>query len=83
MELVLVERRFEQPTQFTDIQGLEDAGISCLETHHVRFLKSFLSKDRRRMLCLYEAPDAESVRLAEEQAKVPYEVLVRIAWWVH
>src|SRR5687767_13604383 len=73
MELVLVERRFEQPTQFTDIQGLEDAGISCLETHHVRFLKSFLSKDRRRMLCLYEAPDAESVRLAEEQAKVPYE----------
>ena len=25
------------------------------------------------MLCLYEAPDAESVRLAENQAGVPYE----------
>ena len=73
MELVLVERRFEQPTNFADIQHLENAGASCLQSHRVRFLKSFLSRDRRRMLCLYEAPDSESVRLAEDQAKVPYE----------
>ena len=73
MELVLVERRFEKAIEFADIQDLEDAGSSCLDIHHVRFLKSFFSKDRRRMLCLYEAPDAESVRLAEDQAKVPYD----------
>ena len=39
----------------------------------MRFLKSFFSRDGRRMLCLYEAPDAEAVRIAESQAKVPYE----------
>ena len=73
MELVLVERRFDQPVEFEDIQSLEDAGSWCLELHGVRFIKTFFSRDRRRMLCLYEAPDAEAVRLAESQAKVPYE----------
>jgi hypothetical protein len=73
MELVLVERRFEQPVAFEDIQGQERAQSWYLDTYHVRFLKTFFSKDRRRMLCLYEAPDAETVRRAQEQAKVPFE----------
>jgi hypothetical protein len=73
LELVLVERRFERPVEFGDIQSLEDAGAKCLETHGVRFLKTFFSRDGRRMLCLYEAPDAEAVRIAESQAKIPYE----------
>lgn len=73
MELVLLERRFEQPVTFDEIQALEDAGAWCLSTQNVRFLKTFFSRDRRRMLCLYEAPDAEAVRLAESQAKVPFE----------
>jgi hypothetical protein len=73
MELVLVERRFEQPVAFEDIQGQERAQSWCLDAYHVRFLKTFVSKDRRRMLCLYEAPDAEAVRRSQEQAKVPFE----------
>ena len=70
---MLVERRFEQPVKFEDIQALEDAGSWCLKAYGVRFLKTFFSRDRQRMLCLYEAPDAEAVRLAETQANVPYE----------
>jgi hypothetical protein len=73
MELVLLERRFEQPIEFDEIQKLENAGAWSLDTHDVRLLKTFFSKDRRRMLCLYEAPDAAAVRLAEDQAKVPYD----------
>jgi Nickel responsive protein SCO4226-like len=73
LELVLVERRFEQPVEFGDIKSLAAAGSRCFEAHDVRFLKSFFSRDGRRMLCLYEAPDAEAVRIAENQAKVPYE----------
>jgi hypothetical protein len=73
MELVLVERRFEQPIDFQDIQVQEIAASWCLDTYNVRFLKTFFSRDRRRMLCLYEAPDAEAVRAAEEQAKIPFE----------
>jgi len=73
LELVLVERRFEQPVEFGDIKSLAVAGSQCFEAYDVRFLKTFFSRDGRRMLCLYEAPDAEAVRIAENQAKVPYE----------
>lgn len=73
MELVLVERRFATPVRIEDIQALEDAGQWCLNAYGVRYIKTFFSKDGLRMLCLYEAPDAESVRQAETQASVPYD----------
>jgi hypothetical protein len=40
----------------------------------VRFLRSYFSRDRRRMICLYDAPNAEAVRFAQEKAGVPFEV---------
>ena len=73
MTTVVVERSFAEPVAFEEIQAVEDRGAWCLEAHGVRFLRTFFSRDRRRMICLYEAPDAESVRLAEEKAGVPFE----------
>jgi hypothetical protein len=73
MELVLVERRFDSPVRYEDLVALEIAGYSCHQMRNVRFRKSFFSRDRRRMLCLFEAPDAESVRDAESQAEVPFK----------
>jgi Nickel responsive protein SCO4226-like len=73
MSLVMVERTFPEPVELPDIQAIEDRGASCLEAHGVRFLKTYFSRDRRRMMCLYEAPDAESVRLAQTKAGVPFD----------
>jgi hypothetical protein len=73
MELVVVQRIFEKPVAFEDIQTIEDRGAWCLELHNVRFVRTYFSADRRRMVCLYEAPDAESVRLAQRQAGMPFE----------
>ena len=73
MTRVMVERSFEMPVAFEDIQAIEETGAWCLEAHQVVFIKTFFSVDRRRMLCLYEAPDAESVRLAEKKAQVPFD----------
>jgi hypothetical protein len=70
---VLVERSFQRPTSLDEIQALEDAGAGCLQTHRVRFARTFASLDGQRMLCLYQAPDAESVRLAQRQAGVPLD----------
>lgn len=70
---VLVARRFEEPVDIAAIQALEDAGQGCLDTHRVRFVQSFFSRDRKRMLCLYAAPDAESVRIAQREAQMPVE----------
>jgi len=68
---VIVERTFAEPVRLDDVQAIEDAGAWCLETHNVRFARTFFSLDRKRMLCLYEAPDAESVRIAQHKAGMP------------
>jgi hypothetical protein len=70
---VVVERRFEEPVTVESLQAIEDAAAWCLELHKVTFLRTYFSADRTRMLCLYQAPDAESVRLAQQQAKMPVE----------
>jgi hypothetical protein len=70
---VLVDRRFEQPAVLAEIQAIEDAGAGCLQTHRVRFVRTYFSSDRKRMMCLYRAPDAESVRIAQREAGMPVE----------
>lgn len=73
MACVMVERAFDKPVDFEEIQALEDRGGWCLEMHRVRFLRTYFSTDRLRMLCLYDAPDAESVRIAQQTAGMPFK----------
>ncbi len=68
---VLVERSFAQPVTLAEVQSLEDAAARCLEAYGVRSVRTFFSLDRKRMLSLYEAPDAESVRLCQQKAAIP------------
>ena len=70
---VVVERQFDQSTAVDDLQKIEDAGAWCMELHKVTFLRTFASEDCKRMICLYRAPDAESVRLAQAQAGMPLQ----------
>ncbi|HSN70967.1 MAG TPA: nickel-binding protein, partial [Steroidobacteraceae bacterium] len=72
---VLVERSFEHPVRLEDIQAIEDGASWCLEAHRVKFAQTFFSSDRKRMLCLYQAPDAESVRLAQREARMPVDAV--------
>lgn len=71
--LVVVDRSFAEPTEFAVIDAIADRGSWCLEQHRVQFLRTYFSTDRLRMLCMYAAPDAESVRLAQTQAGLPFE----------
>ena len=70
---VVVERCFDAPVTVAELQAREDAAAWCLEQHQVTFLRTFFARDGKRMLCLYHAPDAESVRIAQQQAKMPVE----------
>jgi len=69
---VMVERTFESPVTMESIQSIEDAGAGCLDIRGVQFVQTFFSLDQTRMLCLYHAPDAEAVRAAQNEAKVPF-----------
>ncbi|HWO00981.1 MAG TPA: DUF4242 domain-containing protein [Blastocatellia bacterium] len=73
MEQVIVERSFDEAVEFEDLQAQGDKVSWCLDQHRVRFLRSYLSSDKKRMICVYEAPDAESVRIANRQAEVPFD----------
>jgi hypothetical protein len=70
---VVAERLFETPVDFAEIQAIQNRSASCLERHRVRSLRTYFSADRRRMICCYAAPDAESVRLAHRQAGMLFE----------
>lgn len=70
---VVVTRSWDEPVELADIQAIEDAGAWCLDAHDVQFVRTFFAVDRRRMACLYRAPDAESVRRAQAQAGMPLE----------
>lgn len=70
---VVVERSFAEPVALEDVQALEDANAGCLEARDVAFVCTFFSNDRRRMVCLYRAPDAEAVREAQRMAKMPVD----------
>ncbi|MDX2170136.1 MAG: DUF4242 domain-containing protein [Deltaproteobacteria bacterium] len=78
-EVVVVERDFPAAVGFDELQAREDAAAWCLEAHRVVFLRTLFAADRRRMLCLYTAPDAESVRRAQQQAAMP----VSSVWPAH
>jgi hypothetical protein len=67
---VLVSSRFEEPVEHAALVS-EGAGSMCLLNHRVRFVRTFVSIDRRRMISLCHAPDAESVRIALREAKAP------------
>jgi hypothetical protein len=73
MEMVVVERSFEEPINVEDLQASEKRAQWCLQLHHVEFLHSYVSADRRRLICVYRAPDAESVRAANATARLPFE----------
>lgn len=70
---VLVERRFDAPVTLEEIQAREDKNQWCLDTHNVKFVRTFFANDRKRMICLYTGPDAEAVRSAQHQAGMPVD----------
>ena len=44
----------------------------------VRWLFSFLSADKRRSYCLYEAPSPDAIRAAAVRAGLPADVIVEV-----
>ena len=48
----------------------EAEACHCLTLHRVRWLRTLVSIDTRRVLCHFRAPDAESVRIALRGSKL-------------
>jgi len=73
MEHVIVERVFAEHVDVERFAALSREGASCFAMRNVRPLRTWLAADGKRMICEYLAPDAESVRVANELAGLPFE----------
>lgn len=76
MPLFLIEVNFARKLQVSPDGAAEISEISDQEG--IRWLISFLSMDRKKTFCLYEAASAEAIRLAAEQAGIPADVIIEI-----
>jgi hypothetical protein len=76
MPLYMIERTFAEQLDLTndDISLIEEINAD----EGVQWLFSFLSADRRRTYCLYEAPSAEAIVAAARRADVPADAVVEV-----
>jgi len=76
MPVYMIERTFAEQLDLTndDVNLIEEINAD----EGVRWLFSFLSADRRRTYCLYEAPSPEAIVAAAKKANVPADSVIEV-----
>ena len=76
MPLFVIERQFAEQLDLTR----EDAAAVKLVNDDVgvQWLFSFLSADKKKTYCLYEAPSLEAIRKAAARAGLPADVVTEV-----
>ena len=76
MALFLIEREFAEAL---DLDGDAVAGVIAVNDDvNVRWVYSFLSADKRKTYCLYEADNEEAILEAARRNNLPADVIVRV-----
>lgn len=77
MPLFLIER------QFADTLQLDAGGVAAIQAVNadagVNWLFSFLSADRKKTYCLYEAPSADAIREAARLNRLPADLVIEVS----
>jgi Nickel responsive protein SCO4226-like len=76
MPMYVIERAFAEQLDLTsdDVRLIEEVNAD----EGVRWLFSFLSADRRRSYCLYEAPSPDMIVAAAKRVGIPADVVVEV-----
>jgi len=72
MVFLILEKEFDPPLTAETHDGESERLNPCLAAHGVRWLRSFISLDRRRMVCEFEADDSEALRSSFRSAGVGF-----------
>ena len=77
MPLFMIERNYAQVLNPTanDIRHIGQLNAEV----GVKWLYSFLSADKRKTYCLYEADSAEAIREAARRAGLPADLIVELS----
>ena len=76
MPIFIIERQYAEQLDPTVDGAAEVNRIN--DEEEVRWLMSFLSADKRKSYCLYEAESAEAIRRAAERAGLPADVITEV-----
>ena len=76
MALFMIERNFASTLDVSevDFKAIADANKQT----GVRWLHSFLSADKRKTYCLYEAKSGDAIREAARRAGLPADVVIEL-----
>ena len=77
MPLFLIERNFAEELVLDDAAVAEIRQIN--DEIGIQWLYSFLSADKRKTYCLYEAPSAEAIRVAARRLDIPADVIIPVS----
>jgi hypothetical protein len=77
MALYLIERTFAEELDLSsdDVKLIDEINADV----GVNWLFSFLSADRHRTYCLYEAQSSEAIRESAERAGVPVDKIIEVS----
>lgn len=76
MSVFLVERNFAEELN-VDAEAANSINRVNADVG-VQWLISFLSADKKKTYCLYEAPNAQAIREAASRAGVPADVIIEV-----
>jgi hypothetical protein len=76
MPRFLIERNFAEQVEVNKTAADQINRIN--DEEGVKWLFSFLSPDKRKTYCLYEAPNAEAIRTAARRANIPADTVIEL-----
>lgn len=76
MALFMIERNFGQA--FSASKSDYKAVVDINQVAGVKWLYSFLSADKRKTYCLYEAESGDAIREAARRAGLPADIVIEI-----
>jgi hypothetical protein len=77
MPLFVIERNFAEQLDMTNDSAAEVKAINA--DVGVSWLFSFLSADKKKTYCLYEAPSTEAIVEAARRAGIPADVVTEVS----
>jgi hypothetical protein len=76
MPKFIIERNFAEQLEMT--KEASDFVQRINDDEGVKWIFSFLSADKRKTYCLYEAPNADAIRKAAARANIPADVITMV-----
>jgi Protein of unknown function (DUF4242) len=77
MPRYVIERNFAEQLDVTK-EGVENVNL-INDQEGVQWIFSFLSADKKKTYCLYDAPNPEAIRSAARRNNIPADAIIEIS----